>query len=556
MDGKAGGNGRDRTRGYVCILLHAHLPYVRHPEQDGLLPERWLFEANTECYIPLLQAFERLTHDRVPYRLVVSLTPTLLSMWEDDLLRDRYDRYLERMLELADREISRTRDDHRFGQLAHLYRDRLRGVRRAWEASYRRDLAGAWKRLAEAGNVELATSAATHGYLPLLGLDRSAVEAQVEFGLRQFERVIGWKPAGFWLPECGYHPGHDRVLAEKGLRWTCLEAHGLLYSAPRPRYGLHAPVMAPSGVHLFGRDPESSKQVWSSKEGYPGDPWYREYYRDIGYDLEHHYIGPYLAPDGSRTHTGFKYWRVTGPGDGWKEPYEPGRAAERADVHAGNFMWARQKQVEWLAGGMDRKPFILSPYDAELFGHWWFEGPQWLELFIRKTAYDQTDYALATPSDYLAEYPVNQPSQPSASSWGWKGYHEVWLQEPNDWIYRHLHHAAEVMESLVARFRDPGPLQRRALNQAARELLLAQSSDWPFIMQARTMDGYARYRFTHHIGWFSALAGQLREDRIDERWLKEVEATDNAFPDIDYRVFGYRAWGPWPRVMVPAAAGV
>jgi 1,4-alpha-glucan branching enzyme len=549
------GMSEQNGQGYVGLLLHAHLPYVRHPEQDGILPERWLFEGITECYIPLLQAFERLTHDGVPYRIVVSLTPTLLAMWNDELLQNRYSKYLERMVDLAEREIHRTRDDHRFAPLARMYRDRLRWVSSVYNDSYRRDLPAAFRRLADAGNVELATSAATHAYLPLVGLYRSAVEAQVEFGLRQFRRLFGRSPAGFWLPECGYHPGHDQVLAEKGLRWTCLETHGVLFAAPRPRYGVHAPVITPSGVACFGRDPESSKQVWSGKEGYPGDGYYREYYRDIGYDLDdYEYLKPYLAPDGSRTHTGFKYWRVTGHAD-HKEPYEPGRAYERADVHAGHFMWARQKQVEWLAGGSDRKPFILAPYDAELFGHWWFEGPQWLELFIRKSTYDQRDFRLATPTDYLNEYPVNQPSQPIQSSWGWKGYNEVWLQGKNDWIYRHLHKAAETMEGLAAGFHDPDPTERRALNQAARELLLAQSSDWPFIMQAGTMDAYARHRFTHHLGWFLALAGQLRDRRIDTKWLAELERTDNAFQDIDYRVFGYRAWLPAPRIAVTAAAG-
>ncbi|HCJ09951.1 MAG TPA: DUF1957 domain-containing protein [Clostridiales bacterium] len=542
-------------RGYVAILLHAHLPYVRHPEQPGFLPERWLFEAVIECYIPLLQVFERLTHDGVPYRIVLSMSPTLLAMLSDDLLKERFAAYLDKMSDLAEREVHRTRDDHRFAPLAQMYRDRLAWVSRIYHDSYRRDIPGAIRRLAEAGNVELATSAATHAYLPLIGLHRSAVEAQVEFGLRQFRRLFGRNPAGFWLPECGYRPGLDQTLTEKGLRWTCLETHGVLFAAPRPRYGVFAPVVTGHGLHCFGRDPESSRQVWSSKEGYPGDFWYREYYRDIGYDLDYDYIKPFLAPDGSRTHTGFRYWRVTGPGD-HKEPYDPGRAAERADVHAGHFMWARQKQVEWLAGVLDRKPIVVAPYDAELLGHWWFEGPQWLELVIRKSAYDQRDFALVTPTDYLAEYPVNQPSEPIESSWGWKGYNEVWLQEANDWIYRHLHRAAEIMEGLAADFTDPDPVERRALNQAARELLLAQASDWPFIMQARTMDGYAKHRFTHHIGWFLALAGQLQSGRIDERWLDELERTDNIFPDVDYRLFRYRAWtpAPWARARAPAVA--
>ncbi|RJQ11464.1 MAG: DUF1957 domain-containing protein [Bacillota bacterium] len=551
----------DDSKGYVGLVLHAHLPYVRHPEQDGILPEKWLYETITECYIPLLDVFERLTADGVPYRVVVSLSPPLLAMFEDELLQSRYARYLETMSDLADREVHRTRGDRRFEPLARMYRDRIAWVSGLYERRYGKDLVGAFRRVAGGGNVELATSAATHAYLPLLGLHRSTVETQVEMGLRQFGRLFGRHPAGFWLPECGYRPGCDQVLAEKGLRWTCLETHGVLFASPVPRYGVHAPIVTPSGVACFGRDPVSSKQVWSSNEGYPGDPWYREYYRDIGYDLDEDYIAPYMAADGTRTHTGFRYYRVTTPpteggaAQAHKEPYDPAMAAERADVHAGHFLWARQKQVEWLAGRFDRKPFILAPYDAELFGHWWFEGPRWLELFIRKSAYDQRDYALATPTDYLDEYPVNQPSQPIESSWGWKGYNEVWLQGANDWTYRHLHKAAELMESLVGRFPSPGPVESRALNQAARELLLAQASDWPFMMQGRVLDHYGKHRFTHHLGWFLALEQQLRERRIDARWLSELERTDNIFPDIDFRVFAYRAYDPTPWVAAQRAAG-
>jgi 1,4-alpha-glucan branching enzyme len=563
----SGSHARRDVLGYVGIVLHAHLPYVRHAEQSGTLTERWLFETMTECYIPLLDVFERLTSDGVPYRIVVSLSPALLAMFADELLQERYSLYLERLGELAAREARRTRDDSQFAPLARLYQDRVAWVSRVYHDSYDRDLVAAFRRLAQAGNVELITSAATHAFLPLAGIHRSVAEVQVGVALDQFERSLGRRPLGFWLPECGYHPGLDQVLAENGLRWTCLEGHAVLFAKPAPRYGVHAPVVTPAGVACFGRDAETSKQVWSSREGYPGDPHYREYYRDIGYDLDYDYIRPFLAPDGSRTHTGFKYYRVTrartpdgdeGNGDGGddpgpKAPYDPEAAAQRAETHAGHFLWARQKQVEWLAGGFDRRPFILAPYDAELFGHWWFEGPRWLELFIRKSAYDQTDYALATPTDYLAQYPVNQPAQPIQSSWGWKGYSEVWLQGGNDWIYRHLHWAVEAMEGLVALFPDPDPLEKRALSQAGRELLLAQASDWPFMMQGRAMDTYAKHRFTHHLGRFAALERQLREKRIDSRELRRMEEADSLFPGLDYRLFAYRAWRPSPWVAAAAA---
>lgn len=200
-------------------------------------------------------------------------------------------------------------------------------------------------------------------------------------------------------------------------------------------------------------------------------------------------------------------------------------------------MFNREKQIEYLASILDRRPIIVSPYDAELFGHWWFEGPQWIDFLIRKLYYDQKTIKMVTPSDYLALYPRNQVSTPSLSSWGYKGFNEVWLEGSNDWIYRHLHRAARLMVELANTYPEATGLKRRALNQAARELLLAQSSDWAFIMKTGTVVPYAVKRTQDHLGRFLDLHHQVVNDQIDEGWLRELEYRDNIFPDLDYRVY-------------------
>ena len=155
-------------------------------------------------------------------------------------------------------------------------------------------------------------------------------------------------------------------------------------------------------------------------EGYPGEYNYREYYRDIGFDLDYDYIRPYISSDGVRISTGIKYYRITGE-SGDKEPYVPEAALEKAAQQAGNFMFNREKQIEHLGSFLGRKPIIVAPYDAELFGHWWFEGISWLNFLIRKINYDQNTIRLITPSSYLKLYPKNQVISPAPSSWGWKG---------------------------------------------------------------------------------------------------------------------------------------
>lgn len=537
-------------KGFLALVLHAHLPYVRHPERPQFLEEDWFFEALTETYIPLINVFDHLLDEGVPYRVTISISPPLASMITDALLQERYERHLNRLITLAGQEVERTRWQPEFQDLARMYLDRFQAVRHTFVDRYGGNLIRAFKRLEDAGRLEMITSAATHGYLPLMSLYREAVRAQVGMGVQTFARLFGHPPRGMWLPECGYYPGVDNVLAEYGLRYFFTDSHGIMHADPRPKYGVFAPIYCPSGVAAFGRDMESSKQVWSATEGYPGDPDYREFYRDIGYDLEYDYIRPFLHEDGLRSNTGIKYYRITGK-TADKQPYVPWVARERAATHAGNFMFNREKQLEYLAEFLDRQPIVVSPYDAELFGHWWFEGPDWLEFLIRKIAYDQKTLRLVSPGDYLELYPKNQVAVPSESSWGYKGFHEVWLEGSNDWIYRHLHKAAERMTELADLFPQADDILRRTLNQAARELLLAQASDWAFIMKTGTMTAYAIRRTKDHLSRFTRLYESAKTGRFDEPWLRDIEYKDNIFPDMDYTIYRSAAGAvPEPRAVM------
>ncbi|MBO8128452.1 MAG: DUF1957 domain-containing protein [Peptococcaceae bacterium] len=522
------------SKGYLAVILHAHLPYVRHPEHDFSLEERWYYEAVTECYIPLIWTLEKLLQDGVPFRFTISLSPTLLSMFVDPYLQWRYVKHLDSLLELTEKEVYRTRGTP-FEKVTRMYRDRFYGIRDTFCRRYNGNLLNAFKAIYASGCVEFITSAATHGYLPLI-INPKAIRAQIATGVQVFREMFGMPPKGIWLPECGYTAGIDKYLKEQGIKYFFTDSHGILYASHRPRYGIFAPIICPTGVAAFGRDIESSKQVWSAQEGYPGDYDYREYYRDIGFDLNYEYLQPYLHPDGIRHNTGLKYYRITGKGS-HKEPYIPERAAYKADLHAGNFVFNREHQVFYLSTLMDRPPLIVAPYDAELFGHWWFEGPQWLEALARKVAYSQKTIKMVTPSEYLQEFPCNQVAVPCTSSWGNKGYHEVWLCEANHWIYRHLHWAADEMTALARRFRHSEGLTKRALNQAARELLLAQASDWAFIMSTGTMVDYAVKRTKQHLLNFKGLWHQLLEDRLEEEWIHSLELQNNLFPNIDYHIY-------------------
>jgi 1,4-alpha-glucan branching enzyme len=523
--------------GYVALLLHAHLPFVRHPEHPTFLEERWLFEANTESYLPLILALERLEAEAIPFRLTLSLSPTLMAMLDDPLLRRRYQGYLEGALALAEREVARStgEPDH---LVAHFHRHQIGRVARLY-ARLSQDILAGFARLERAGYLDLITCAATHGFLPLLSSQPETVRAQVQVAVRSFEQRFGHGPGGFWLPECGYFPGVDQILREAGVAYSFVERHALTDARPEAPRGTYAHAWTPHGVALFGRDAHTSHQVWSAEEGYPGHPSYREFYRDIGFERAPDYLGSLAGPEGVKTFSGFKYHRITGQGD-QKELYDRGMAEQTAARHAAQFVHERYKQVvklqERLPAGPP--PLIVAPYDAELVGHWWFEGPDFLEQIARRGA-RQESVQFTTPGDYLAAYPEGQGVlEPSLSSWGFEGYADFWCNDANHWVYRHLHGAGRRMVNLARQFTDPSVPLRRALDQAARELLLAQASAWSFIMRTGTAADYARRRFESHVGRFTRIADALERKTVpDPIWLAQVGTADNIFPDLHYGVY-------------------
>jgi len=526
-------------RGHLSLVLHAHLPYVRHPDHESFLEESWLFEAITESYVPLIGVLDRLSSDKIPARLTLSLSPTLLTMLRDHLLQERYLVHMDKLRRLAALEVARTRDDERFAPLALLYQGMLEDTVEVFERRWNRDLTAAFAHYRDAGLLELITTAATHAFLPLFRADPKAVRAQLLVGQREFQSVFGETAKGVWLPECGYYRGLEEAVAEAGFGFFLVDTHAIVNADPRPRFGTSAPLALPNGVAVFGRDPAASRQVWSRDEGYPGDAWYRDFYRDIGFDLPLERVRPFVLDDGKRTHTGFKYHRITDRSAN-KEVYEPVRAAERIAAHVEHFIAERRQTVEREIGYRPGPPpIIVAPFDAELFGHWWFEGPMWLEGVLRGLSDPAGSIVVATPGDYLAAHSSLQTAVPSPSSWGDGGYNGYWLNPANDWIYPQLDAALRRMSALARDTVDaePGSIKGRAARQAARELLLAQASDWPFIMKSGTSVEYASGRLRDHLGRFHYLENAVRADTIDERSLRALEFMDDIFPGIDPGLF-------------------
>ena len=517
------------------FIFNAHLPFVRHPEYPKFLEEDWLYEAMNESYLPLLRMMYRLKNDNVPFRLTFSLSPTLCSMLTDELLNERFLEYLDQHIELGDKEIERLKDDPEKKDLAQAFRNEIVLNKAFYQNECQGNILTAFNQLSNDGLLELITTTATHAYLPVYKDYPIAVNAQIETGVLEHSRNFDKMSDGFWLPECGYYNGLEDLLKRHNISWVSLASQSLILSADEPERGSYSPIRCPNGLYCFIRDANLASLVWSPTEGYPADPLYRDFYRDIGFDLQWDYIKPYVHEPEVRSFTGFKYYAVTGD-TADKVVYDMKKASERASSHAKNFIYHVQSRTKGLKALIDMDPVYTVSFDAELFGHWWYEGVQWIEDLVRLVA-QTDDISLITPTDFIKTKPIVQTMNPAPSSWGVGGYSAVWVDNTsNAWLYRHIFKALERMTELAERFPAQKSLKQRFLNQAARETLLLMASDWPFIIHNQTSAEYARKRVEGHIENLNLVYDNMCKNAVNTEWLVKAEKRDNLFKHLDYNI--------------------
>ena len=540
------------------LTLHSHLPYVLN---HGRWPHGsdWICEAALDSYLPLLDVLRSLERDEVAAPVTLGLTPVLAAQLSSPVFRTEMDEFFAQRLAACDEAAaSLATGDRDLLPLVSYWRTRLLRLQRLFQ-EIDGDLPAAFRALEVAGRLELLGSAATHGFLPLLLRDES-IRLQLAVGAAEHRRLFGRSPAGCWLPECAYRPrgpwhpapsaprsglrrGIEEHIADAGFRYFFVDAHLAAAGRPLGLYGdptgdptLHVasaretPTRGPrspyqtyrvsqlgrAGVSVFVRDPRASRQVWSRYEGYPGDEWY----------LEFHKI---------RWPGGLKLWRVSSPGSdlGAKQPYDPPRAQERVRIHAEHFAGLLEDVASAPAEG--RGGVIAAPFDTELFGHWWFEGADFLGGVYRRLRRSRVVRPV-TAGRHLDAAPSRTAIRMPAGSWGNDGDFSMWLGPATEWTWQRLW-------PLEARFWDAAagalgdPNARPVLAQAARELLLAQSSDWQFIISTGAAADYAERRFNGHCAALEMLLGGLEpggEGGLEaaQRRAEELYARDTLFADI------------------------
>lgn len=524
----------------------------------------WIFESAAECYLPLLDVLDRLRNQGIKPRWTVNLTPVLVEQLDDPSFKAGFEAYCQDKIDVA------IGDQHRFRAQGPMW---MEGVAAMWQRIYTRALVqfkhqwgrsivDGFKFFQDEGSIEVITSAATHGFFPLLGTDES-IQAQVKVGVGSYERRFGRRPRGFWLPECAYRPKYDwkapagpdqeawprksvdTFLAESGIEYFFVDSHMIRGGSPLGTYGAKFPQLAelfarsssmftppaefrseyehyalPSGTVVFSRDPHTTHRVWSGDVGYPGDPHYLEFHKQL-------YPGR------------LRYWRISDDKEdlGAKQPYNPWEAFENIGSHAEDFVSLIKGTMAHYRGVANRTGTLVAMYDTELFGHWWWEGPEFL-YEVARAMHNDPDLEMVTGGDAMdQEAPKNQITLPEGS-WGEGGYHYIWLNGDNHWTWERLYPAEKKMRHM-ARDYAAGPAREIVL-QAGRELLLAESSDWQFLISTWAARDYAEVRFEDHISRFERLAemadrvhGGLAMSGAEQAFLEDCQEKDAVFQHLD-----------------------
>lgn len=509
--------------GYMLLHLHAHLPFIADPVDFGKegawrpigYPQEWYPEAVCDTYLPLIDVFETLCQEKVDFKISMDVSPPLAAMMKSQRHASDVLTFLERLIKLARLELERTRrEEPHYTAAASMHLRRYQRCRDLF-LGYGGNLARALAHYQELGHLELSTCVGTHPMLPLWTSEPSAIRGHCLAAAQSHEEIFGRRAAGVWLPECAYTPGIEGYLEEAGFGYTFGETHCVTRGDAPAEFGENAPVYARgSRLTIFPRDPETGKQVWSGDEGYPGDPDYLEF---------HIRGGP------------FKYNRITDRRGGHKEPYNPDWAEAKASEHAGHFLWCRNARFEYLRHTMWKKPLIVAPYDAELFGHHWYEGPRFLYYLFKKLHFDQNQTELITPSGYLAANPTGQDLYCNVSSWGHEGTFVKWMYGATSWMYRHGHEAAQHLGELCRQGYD-NDLQRRVLAQAARCLMVATSSDLPFVISNGHFVDRMKDQMCGNLRAFYALCEDYQRLRagqdIDHARLRSLELENCLLPNL------------------------
>ena len=552
------------TIGSFVFMLHSHLPYYR---MAGMWPfgEENLYECMSETYVPLLNAISELYEEEgIKAKLTVGITPILAEQLNDHHLQEGFVEYLDSRIAAVAKDLDRYPDpkvehSQHLKYLAKYYFDWFNHIKDCFVNKYNKDLIAAFKKYQDLGCIEITTSGATHGFSPLLATD-SNLNAQFKIGSDTTKRLFGKKAKGAWLPECAYRQGYEFVgkdgqkkwrpaievtLQNNDIEYFFTESHvieggnsvghrrvvgiyGNIEYIPLPEreatgYDTYSAYWLPDAqVAVMGRNDRAGFQVWSAADGYPGDGVYREFHK-------------------KDDKSGMNYWRITSSNTdlGDKMLYDPVLAMNQVNSNSDHYTTLLYHLLNDYKKANNKNGLIMVSFDTELYGHWWFEGVEFIKQVVRKLHNFLPEIERLTAGEYLEKHPPVDTIQIPESSWGQGGHFYVWLNHLTEWMWPIINGCEKRIIDIVAKYEKlpEDKLLHRALNQLARENLLLQSSDWPFLITTWQAKDYATERFEEHVARFEKIADMIEAGNINEEELVKIESIDNCFPVIDYRVY-------------------
>jgi len=516
----------------ISLVLEAHLPYVREYKKEDDLSisgeEERFFEYISETLLPLLETLYRLDSDHVPFKLAMVISPVLCHLLCDEHIQKKYLSYLDKQIEFGKHEIERTSNQSDLNSLAQIYCDAMTAKKNLFTEKYEKDLLKTFDFYRRKGKIEILATNATHAFMPFISHNPESLQAQMEIPSIVYRRHFAGNPQGFWLPELGWTPALEPYLKAYNYSYTIVDTHGLLFGDPAPEKGCFYPVKTPNGTFVLARDFYAAKEIERMSE----DDNYRNNDHDAGYDLPSENVKPFSGADGERHRTGYDYYTRK------NSVYDTKAASEKAAEHAKLFIENTKTRLEEASKHMKETPISICAQECGFFGCTWHEGPEFIESLFRNAA-EHSELKFVCPSEYIYTQETSslQVVSPAFSSSGENGYAETWLNVSNDWVYRHLYKSMDRMTELAERFPDDTGLKERALNQAAREILLAQSSDWPSLLYKQDSTEYARNQAENSLRNFTTIYEALGSNYISTEWLTTIEKKHNLFPNINYRVF-------------------
>ncbi len=515
----------------LVLVVVGHQGYISHSiktEKDYIVENDILFKSISDTYLPLINLFHKLEEDNVSFKIALVLSPVLCELFSDPVIQEQYIEWLDGRIALGKKEVERCKYDVRLQENAIKCLNQAEKNKYDFTEVYNQNLIKQFAEFAKKGYIELLATAGTYGYLPHYKDLTEVLNAQVEVGLHSHRHFFGSMPEGFWLPYMGYDNGIEKVVRSYGINYTILDTSSILFSQDTVDTGIFSPVRCRNSLVVFGRDPETPEDITNEDDGFMSGDVYKDQERDIAFELPSESLTDVLSSSGARVSTLYRYWSKD------NKIYDETLAYEQLVKDAQSFVTKKAEKLEKAASLLpEQNVSLVCTIPAELLGNKWAEGIDFLDYILR----NPSGYKYTGCSDLLSNQFTLPRITPFPGAASGSGFGEDLLDSTNEWMIRYIRKMCERMVDLSGRFPEDTGLKVRLLNLGAKELLLAQSGEWPRMLHDGQYPEYVTKVFKENVKAFTTVFDSLGSNTVSTEWLTTLEKEHKLFPWINYRIF-------------------